>query len=440
MNASQKAIKDLLAGVHNERLRAKTAISGLLKAAHPVAEKLREHRIKADQKQGRFDIFDEMLFRLREGREENFHSDIIAYLLSPDKAHSLGNEPLFLFIDLLNAAGKNKTYHESSTDFDLIDRTAFNGAVIEREPGRIDILITNQSTNECIIIENKINWAGDQGRQLERYYQKMQKSGHAVRAVVYITPDAANKRPTEQSLGDSADEIKQKLIILPAYPDAEGDTINLNYGWVAALVEYVAKELNDLDLLSFLRQYFIFLEKRRGEFMSEQIAKDLRDLFSTGGTFDAASFEAARTVYKHYPEAMQEFVLSELNAKLKEGSKQQKELLELRPNKYKRSCVFFNFFIKKGEQEYRMGVDLYERDWYKNFSIEIFCREGSMDVGDIREIIAPMNVPTEIHGSRVHIYGWNGISVDEKGAEGLFDTTVNVLKAIISYADSIKPN
>ena len=434
MNTPQIAMKDLLAGVHSGRVRTKDTMSALLEKAKPAAQKLRERRIKADQKQDRFCFFDEVLLAARERREENFHSDVIACFLDHTKTHKLGNEPLRLFIDLLNKAGAHLKIS--------IDRTAFDGATVERERGHIDILITNQN-KECIIIESKINWASDQPGQLQNYYKKMKQSGHTIKAVVYITPDTANKYPTKQSLGDVADEINKKLIVLPAYPSVEGDAINLNYGWMSALVEYVAKELNDLDVLSSLRQYLLFLEKKRGEFMSDQIAKDLAKLFRTeDGTFNPDSFEAACAVGMHYRKAIQEFVQDELNARLQKAGEKQTELLKLVACKRGNNYVSFNFCVKKGEHKYSLNIDLCERDWYKNFTIEIFCQDGSIKVDDIQsEIIAPMNVPNKIDIDRVFVYGRaNGVPIYENGKSRLFDTTIDVLKAIAAYADSIEMN
>ena len=434
------AVSHLLVGVHSKRMRTIHAVSDLLEKAKPAAQKLREHRIKADQKQDRFCFFDEVLPAARERREENFHSDVIACFLDPRRAHKLGNEPLRLFIDLLNKAGAHLKIS--------IDRTAFDGATVERERGHIDILITNQN-KECIIIESKINWASDQPGQLQNYYKKMKQSGHTIKAVVYITPDTANKYPTKQSLGDVADEINKKLIVLPAYPSVEGDAINLNYGWMSALVEYVAKELNDLDVLSSLRQYLLFLEKKRGEFMSDQIAKDLAKLFRTkDGIFNPDSFEAARAVGMHYREAIQEFVQDELTKRI--NKEKQLKGFNIQKLIYDGGLVFFNFIVKRSNRNYHLGIDLWERDNFSKSTIEIFARGD--DTGkwrtDIRkienEIIRPNKIKYEPHFEkpdiRLCIHTNEGVPLVEGDGASLFDTTIKVLKVIAAYADEIEPS
>lgn len=70
------------------------------------------------------------------------------------------------------------------------------GARVERERHHIDLLVTN--ANGAIVIENKI-WAGDQGRQLERYFDAVKRRGLEP-TLVYLTLDG--HPPTKQSRGE----------------------------------------------------------------------------------------------------------------------------------------------------------------------------------------------------------------------------------------------
>lgn len=89
---------------------------------------------------------------------ENFHSDIIKAFLSPIEKHNEGNKYLDLFIDLLNKTNNSK-----------VSKGDFQGATVEREKHDIDLLITDEESKKAIIVENKINNATDQQRQLPRY-------------------------------------------------------------------------------------------------------------------------------------------------------------------------------------------------------------------------------------------------------------------------------
>ena len=91
---------------------------------------------------------------------ENFHSDIIKYFLDPNEKHNCGSAFLNVFIQMLNEKINQKDKY--------IDATCYDNAVVVREEGRIDILIKSEMSHKCIIIENKINNAGDMQRQIPR--------------------------------------------------------------------------------------------------------------------------------------------------------------------------------------------------------------------------------------------------------------------------------
>lgn len=110
---------------------------------------------------------------------ENYHSDVWGFLLDPNAVHQMGNQFLQLFIDYLLS---KKLIEESDVE-DLYKATVF------REKGRIDILIVNDVKKSCIIIENKINNAADQDKQLERYKLLAENSGWSVKTILYITPN-----------------------------------------------------------------------------------------------------------------------------------------------------------------------------------------------------------------------------------------------------------
>lgn len=170
---------------------------------------------------------------------ENFHSDIICHLLNPHGNHGEGNKFLRLFLELIKAI--NPKINISTEEYD--------DAMVTREEGRIDILIKTAHTKHAILIENKINNAGDMPRQLPRYKEYLEGKDYAVDAIVYLPLDD-NKMP---SMDDWSDEDKNNilpsLVILPAY-DKSGK-LNLVDNWLFPS-EFTAKRL---DVVSTIKQY-----------------------------------------------------------------------------------------------------------------------------------------------------------------------------------------
>ena len=107
---------------------------------------------------------------------ENFHSDVIALLLSPKERH-LQKEKFFkLFLSfLIERYGA------------IIDENNYQNYEVLREKGRIDIWIKDKVSKKCIIIENKINDAIDMPNQIERYYDYASEKGYLVDSIVYLT-------------------------------------------------------------------------------------------------------------------------------------------------------------------------------------------------------------------------------------------------------------
>lgn len=169
-------------------------------------------------------------------RRENFHSDIIRFLLDPKENHGEGNLFLSEFIAMLNRKG---------CDISAIN---YEDADVVREKGRIDVLVYSDSSKRAIVIENKINNAGDMQRQLPRYYDYVSTKYH-IDAIVYIPLDI-NKRPDESDWDDNDKKHVEPLLqIIPAYSD--GSTINIVSDWLEPLI----MRSDNIDLVSTLRQY-----------------------------------------------------------------------------------------------------------------------------------------------------------------------------------------
>jgi hypothetical protein len=158
-----------------------------------------------------FTLSSDMYFR------ENFHSDIIKAFLDPFEKHLEKTKYLFLFINLLNKTGKIP-----------INKFDFENAVVLRERNNIDILIFDDVSKKAIIIENKINNAVDQKRQLPRYFNTINEE-YKVEAIVYLTINST-KRPEKNDW--TKDEVLQIDPILKVIPSLDKSYPNLFNDWI----------------------------------------------------------------------------------------------------------------------------------------------------------------------------------------------------------------
>ena len=169
---------------------------------------------------------------------ENFHSDIIKALLDPSENHKEGTDFLYTFIDFINNNYKKV----------CILKQDYTNARVEREPGRIDILISSKKSRHCIIIENKMYNAVDRPRQLPRYYDYAKSSGYSIDAIIYLPLDA-NKEPDQTTWTET--DKKNVLPLLCVVPAYQKNGVSLVSGWI----EPCAFKTRNLDCISVLRQY-----------------------------------------------------------------------------------------------------------------------------------------------------------------------------------------
>ncbi len=126
------------------------------------------------------------LFRvLRSDSDEvRLHSRFLTDILNPKGSHNHGKAFLTEFLQQLSI--------EISDDDIKVDCEYQN----------IDILVRSQNT--AVIIENKI-YAGDQDKQLQRYYQAMRNQGYTDIHLFYLTLDG--KDPSSQSVGTLTSKV-----------------------------------------------------------------------------------------------------------------------------------------------------------------------------------------------------------------------------------------
>lgn len=215
---------------------------------------------------------------------ENFHSDILRLFLDPRENHKEGNKFLFIFLEMIKKAGKP------------IEVEAYEDAEVVREEGRIDVLIKTSDGKNAIIVENKMNNAGDMPRQLPRYYDYLHERGYNVDAIVYLplekskTPDTYNWSDTDKT------NVNSLLTIIPAYDKTGG--VNLYDSWVLPATKVATTE----DVRSTLNQYAHLISILNTNYMDTAIFKAFYENLLQGNNMEIA--QSVRNMMSELPDYM----------------------------------------------------------------------------------------------------------------------------------------
>lgn len=237
-------------------------ISSLMGALLTAVENAREQEEKLPEAMH--------LLRHFRHRYENSHSDVLAFMLSPQFRRPKKNaEFLRLFLDqvgfgeITSPKGLNENLDE---------------AHVLRENGRVDLLILLKNT--CIIIENKVD-AGDQPAQLARYHQYVTKNYpiHKNIYILYLSLDG--KDPSEQSIGKGGEDYQKELeAIEQLKKDGRFKCISYKndiYKWLQDTLENIKGE-NFLEtkgrLFSAVDQYLYNVEVLTGQTKGDNIMSE----------------------------------------------------------------------------------------------------------------------------------------------------------------------
>ena len=192
------------------------------------------------------DVFD----ALRLHGDEQFHSNLLAWLLDPGGSHGFGDRFLRGFLAQVGARGVIRAA-------DLPSTTVRREHYLEQEgeSGRLDILIRNESAEFLCAIENKV-WASESGDQLA-WYRKVLACHYPNHRVcrVFLTPRG----------------------VVPDNPGERERWKGMSYTDVLRLVEgAIAAEGNSAneDVMAFLRQYAITLRRN----IVPEVSNDVHEL------------------------------------------------------------------------------------------------------------------------------------------------------------------
>jgi hypothetical protein len=195
--------------------------------------------------------------------KENLHSDVLAAILDPEGLHKRGDLFLRLFLEYL------REHHGLN-----ISAASFQNSQVVRESGRMDLLIFDDVSREAIIIENKINGAGDMERQVARYLKDVEDTRrYRCKGIVYLT---LHQKGQPSYRGWSPSEIQRVtplLVPVAAFDDSPQDLCS---GWLARCVKEATA--TDDGVRHVLQQYHQIILKMGQDAMNQPLMETFLDM------------------------------------------------------------------------------------------------------------------------------------------------------------------
>lgn len=250
--------------------------------------------------------------------KENFHSDIIAKLF------------------------ENEIVLKNFLDFIGVDKSKYENYEVEREESKIDILIKTEKN--CIIVENKLNWAGDMPEQLFRYYNECKNNKKLeVDKIVYLSPNSL-KQPEEQSIK----EIPKELIKTIIGYDGE------NEDFYTMVLEKSLEEMNNKEPKEWhlLLKHYLKILRLTGETKMDALTEKFYDKIKSEPE-EYKKIQLIATMYN-------DLIKTRLNS-LKEEFK----------GEYKQYWFIKDFYSKRRGINYTIVIDVYADSSY----LSLFSRE-----------------------------------------------------------------
>lgn len=210
-----------------------------------------------------FEVISDIYYR------ENLHSDILKTLLDPQGKHAEKDRYLRLFFDYIALRGARLRAED------------YSQPQVLRESNRIDLLVKDDVSKHAIIIENKINNAADQPRQLPRYVEHLDAYGYHCDAVVYLRLNGYCPPDTRGWTSADVARIQPLLTIVCAYDGTPGDLLT---GWLRKC----ETSAQNIDAQHILRQYGALINKLGGNIMNKPIMEQFFTTVLEGDNFRTA--------------------------------------------------------------------------------------------------------------------------------------------------------
>ena len=238
--------------------------AGLRELAHKFQVNLEKQRMPLGL--NLFELISDYYYR------ETLHSNILHAFLDPAGKHQAQHTYLYLFLEFL------RTQHSVK-----IDLAHYCKVVVEKEKGRIDILIRDEVSKRAIIIENKINGAADQHRQLPGYLEYLEKKGYTCDAIVYLRLTEGAGPDTKGWTNHDRRQVEAVLRIVCAYDGSEGEKALVN-GWILKC----AAVASDPDTKHILGQYGAIIKKLGGDLMNKPSMEQFYSIIMKDNNFKTA--------------------------------------------------------------------------------------------------------------------------------------------------------
>ena len=268
-----------------------------------------------------FELISDIYYR------ENFHSDIIAQLL------------------------RNEIILKNFLDFIGVDKSKYENCEVEREESKIDILIKTEKN--CIIVENKLNWAKDMPEQLFRYYNECKNNKKLeVDKIVYLSPNSW-KQPEEQSIK----EIPKELIKTIIGYDGE------NNDFYTMVLQKSLEEMNNKEPKEWrlLLEHYLKILRQTGETKMDKLTKEFYDKIVNDGK-EYEKIELIATMYNDLTKTRINNLASTFSGE-----------------NYNNECFYRDFYSEKRGLNY--AIDIYAND-YKYSYLQLFSREEGTATDD----------------------------------------------------------
>ena len=249
-----------------------------------------------------FELISDIYYR------ENFHSDIIAKLF------------------------ENEIVLKNFLDFIGVDKNKYKNYEVEREESKIDILIKTEKN--CIIVENKLNWAKDMPEQLFRYYNECKNNKKLeVDKIVYLSPNSW-KQPEEQSIK----EIPKELIKTIIGYDGE------NNDFYTMVLEKSLEEMNNKEPKEWrlLLEHYLKILRQTGETKMDKLTKEFYDKIVNDGK-EYEKIELIATMYNDLTKTRINNLASTFSGE-----------------NYNNECFYRDFYSEKRGISYAIDIYIYK--------------------------------------------------------------------------------
>ena len=287
---------------------------------------------------------------------ETFHSDIIAALLSPKEKHGGGNLYLNLFLDMIGVDKSNYQDAKVHKEYGTNDGTL---------GGRIDIFIEGENKH-CVVVENKVNNAGDTYKQLPKYYHYLDNNKYNIDKFVYLplnpykTPDKSDWSDEERIFIDG------KLKILPAFLEGEPNLID---NWL----EIAEKKTENEDARFIIKQYVTVLSNLTNSIMNAKSLKSFYNEMIEGDNLKTAL--SVRDMLNDLPEYMAKRIVDKYSSNYEPFEK-----VFLFSTSSQKAAVLHEAKVK----EILISVDIYCS--VQGYTIVFFNRQGNIPEDEFQGI------------------------------------------------------